>query len=149
MPPKKTPPNLKQPTLVILFLGFLFLSPNLFAQKEKENYSSNFKLFGTIIDKETGKPMANDCFHVLGLYCSRTIKTNAKGEYEVLFYDNSGEPFTDSTKMPADEIYIIWCSDPNKMKTISLKKTKVKKEGKDSSKKPVNVKADIKLEFEF
>jgi hypothetical protein len=136
--------------LMLLFFFILF-AINAKSQDETERYSRNFKFFGTIVDKETGKPMANTCFVVYGLNQSRFIKTNEKGEYEVQFYDKTFQPLNDNYNLKEDEILIGWCEDPNKIEIVSLKKTRVKKTSNrdDFSKKPIVIKLDIKLEYDI
>ena len=67
------------------------------------------------------------------------------------FFDNSGEPSDDTTIFSDGELFFGLSSDPNVVRTIDLKNTKIKKikGDEDFTKPPVVLKINIKLDYDF
>lgn len=139
--------------LKLLFFSVLFFSISQFnfAQENEKKYSQNFVLKGVIANLHKDSILSNGCVWVIAFYRIRTVKTNAKGEFEIKFYDTTGSDRYESFPVTDGEISFIWCKDPNRTKSVFLKKTKVKKSknNKYAGKPPVMVNRFVLLEYEF
>jgi hypothetical protein len=134
-----------------LFISFFFLNTLLFGQLNSDFYSHNFIMKGKVMDGEKNKLLKNECITVLAFEKIRTVCTNEKGEYMIKFFDTTGAKTYDSFEIPDGEITFIAGDDPNKMQTIYLKRTRIKKSNKkdDCTAKPELLTINIKLEFDF
>ena len=134
---------------ILLLIGFIIISEFTFAQNEY--YSHNFILRGKIMDGETGQLLINKSFTVLAFDRLRTVSANEKGEYLIKFFDTTGTEYNDSYTVPDGELIFISNQDPNKMHTLYLKRTRIKKSNKkdDCTAKPELLTINIKLEFDF
>lgn len=137
--------------LISLILCLFLKSEKISAQSDSARYSQNFIMKGKMIDGRDGVPLSNTKIFVFAFGKTRTIMTNEKGEYEVKFYDHSGESSDENYIFPDGELFFGLSTDPNVTRTIYLKNTKLKKtSGKeDFSKKPVILKINIKLDYDF
>lgn len=146
---KKMIINLNIKLVVLLYFALFSLQSK--AQNANDIYSHNFVLRGKIMDGETGQLLINKSFTVLAFDRLRTVLANEKGEYLIKFFDTTGTEYNDSYSVPDGELIFISNQDPNKMHTLYLKRTKIKKSNKkdDCTGKPELLTINIKLEFDF
>lgn len=132
-------------------LSLVVLPQYIFGQKPAKHYSQNFILKGTIYNLHKDSILSNGCFWAIAFQRIYTVYTNASGEYEIKFYDTTGSKPYNSFSTPEGEIIFIWCEDPNKTKSVLLRKTKVKKSRKPDnfSRPPLIVKRNVLIEYEF
>lgn len=137
--------------LFFLISVILLLKSGTSAQADSLHYSQNFIMKGKMIDGRNGVPLSKTMIFVFAFGKTRTILTNEKGEFEVKFFDNSGEPSDDTTIFSDGELFFGLSSDPNVVRTIDLKNTKIKKikGDEDFTKPPVVLKINIKLDYDF
>lgn len=137
---------------LVLLTVILFIRPAaIFGQKQAKHYSQNFILKGTIYNLHEDSILSNGCVWAIAFQRIYTVYTNAKGEYEIKFYDTTESKPYNSFSTPEGEIVFIWCEDPNRTKSVFLKKTKVKKSRKPEKKgnAPIIVKRNVLIEYEF
>lgn len=136
--------------LKLLLLCLLFLPALIYGQAKEKVYSRNFIMKGKIFDKSSGELLTNNSFAVLAFGVYRSITSNEKGEYEIKFYDNTGDSLSATYFKFEEEIFFGLGSDPMKSKTLKLKRTKIKlRRREDFSKPPVVLKMNIRFGYDF